>query len=55
MNTFVVLADPEPQSFNGALFRTAQETLRASGHSVQTSDLYAMKFNPCRIAATSRL
>ena len=46
MNTFVVLAHPEPQSFNGALFRTAQETLRAAGHSVQTSDLYAMQFNP---------
>ena len=46
MNVLIVYAHTEPQSFNGALFRTAQETLRAAGHSVQTSDLYAMKFDP---------
>ena len=36
----------EPKSFNGAMFRTAQETMAAAGHSVQVSDLYAMKFDP---------
>ena len=46
MNVLIVYSHAEPQSFNGALFRTAQETLRAAGHSVQTSDLYAMKFDP---------
>lgn len=46
MNVFVVLAHPEPQSFNGALYRLACETLAGAGHQVQTSDLYAMGFNP---------
>jgi NAD(P)H dehydrogenase (quinone) len=46
MNAFLVNAHPEPQSFNGALFRTAQQTLRAAGHSLAVSDLYAMKFDP---------
>lgn len=36
----------EPQSFNGALFQTAQETLSAIGHEVRTSDLYHMRFEP---------
>ena len=46
MKTFIVCAHAEPKSFNGALFQTAQETLGAAGHSVVTSDLYAMKFDP---------
>jgi NAD(P)H dehydrogenase (quinone) len=46
MKIFIVYAHAEPQSFNGALFRTAQETLRAAGHAVVVSDLYAMKFDP---------
>ena len=46
MNVLIVLAHPERQSFNGALFETAQNTLRAVGHTVQTSDLYRMGFNP---------
>ena len=46
MNVFIVNAHAEPQSFNGALFRTAQEALRADGHAVTVSDLYAMKFDP---------
>jgi NAD(P)H dehydrogenase (quinone) len=40
------LAHPEPRSFNGALFETAVATLRASGHTVATSDLYRMGFDP---------
>src|SRR6202142_1330282 len=46
MNVFLLNAHPEPRSFNGALFRTAQDTLRAAGHAVTVSDLYAMKFDP---------
>jgi NAD(P)H dehydrogenase (quinone) len=46
MNVFVVLAHPEPKSFNGALFRLATENLRDAGHAVRTSDLYRMGYNP---------
>jgi len=46
MNVFLINAHPESKSFNGALFSTAQETLRAAGHVIALSDLYAMKFDP---------
>lgn len=46
MNVFMVYAHAEPQSFNGALFRAAGETLTKAGHSVATSDLYNMRFDP---------
>ena len=46
MNVFLLNAHPEPRSFNGAMFRTAQKTLRAAGHAVSVSDIYAMKFDP---------
>ena len=46
MNVFIVYAHAEPKSLNGAFFQTAQDTLRAAGHTVTTSDLYAMKFDP---------
>lgn len=46
MKVFAVLAHPEHQSFNAAMFRTAVETLTAEGHEVRTSDLCAMPFNP---------
>ncbi len=44
MNVLTVHAHPEPRSFNGALTRQAVETLTAVGHTVEVSDLYAMKF-----------
>ena len=44
MNIFIVYWHPEPRSFNGALLRTAVETLAGSGHSVKTSDLHSMRF-----------
>ncbi len=47
MNAHIVLAHPEPQSFNGHLARSAADTLRARGWHVTTSDLYAMGFDPC--------
>ena len=46
MKVFIVFAHAEPRSFNGALLDTARDTLRAAGHTVTISDLYAMKFNP---------
>jgi NAD(P)H dehydrogenase (quinone) len=46
MNVLVVLAHPERRSFNGALFDTAIEALKEAGHTVETSDLYRMGFNP---------
>jgi len=46
MKVFIVFAHAESQSFNGALFRTAVETLQAIGHEVQVSDLYVMRFDP---------
>jgi NAD(P)H dehydrogenase (quinone) len=46
MNVFVVLAHPEPKSFNGALFNTALRTLTSAGHAVAASDLYRMGFDP---------
>lgn len=46
MNVLIVFAHPEPKSFNGALFETAVNTLTAAGHTVVTSDLYAMNFDP---------
>lgn len=44
MNVFVLYAHPEPRSLNGALKDLAVETLRAQGHEVKVSDLYAMRW-----------
>lgn len=46
MNVLIVVAHPEPQSFNHSLVAAAQEALEAAGHSVVSSDLYAMGFDP---------
>ena len=46
MKVFIVHAHAESRSFNGALFQTAQDTLRAAGHAVTVSGLYALKFDP---------
>lgn len=46
MNVLIVLAHPEPKSFNHAMKDLAVETFTQAGHSVQVSDLYAMGFNP---------
>ena len=40
MKVFVVLAHTEHRSFNGAMFRTAVETLTSAGLDVQTSHLW---------------
>lgn len=46
MKVFIINAHAEQKSFNGAMFRAAQEAMSAAGHSVEISDLYAMKFDP---------
>ncbi|MFI7448585.1 NAD(P)H-dependent oxidoreductase [Nonomuraea sp. NPDC049714] len=46
MNVLWVLAHPEPRSLNGYLATEGQRALRAEGHQVEESDLYAMNWNP---------
>lgn len=46
MKVFIVLAHPEHQSFNGAMFRTAVDILSSAGHEIKTTDLYALRFDP---------
>ncbi|MGL6494894.1 NAD(P)H-dependent oxidoreductase [Aeromonas veronii] len=46
MKVLIVYAHPEPKSFNGALFCHAIRALEQAGHTVMTSDLYAMGFDP---------
>lgn len=50
MHAHIVLAHPEPQSFNAHLTRVAWRSLEARGWSVSLSDLYAMGFDPCERA-----
>ncbi|MEU4251850.1 NAD(P)H-dependent oxidoreductase [Amycolatopsis sp. NPDC026612] len=52
MNVLWVFAHPEPRSLSGALRDDGLRTLRALGHDVRESDLYAMKWNPVAGAAT---
>lgn len=47
MHTHIVLAHPEPKSFNAHLARQARRALEARGSSVSLSDLYAMGFDAC--------
>lgn len=51
MHVLIVLAHPEPRSFNGVLARTAVAALESAGHEVQVSDLYAMEFKATADAA----
>jgi NAD(P)H dehydrogenase (quinone) len=44
VNIFIVYAHPEPQSFIAVLKNRAIEVLTQQGHSLQFSDLYAMRF-----------
>lgn len=44
MNVLIVYAHPEPRSLNGALRDFAIKRLEDAGHTVQLSDLYAMKW-----------
>ena len=51
MRAHIVLAHPEPQSYNAHLARTAQSALQARGWTTTLSDLYAQGFDPCERAA----
>ncbi|MGQ3028653.1 MAG: NAD(P)H-dependent oxidoreductase, partial [Ferrovibrionaceae bacterium] len=51
MKVLTVFAHPEPQSFGHALLERGTGTLRAAGHEVEVSDLYAMNFNPVATGA----
>ncbi len=42
----VILAHPDPKSFNHAIARTAVEQLKSNGHRVFLHDLYAENFDP---------
>ena len=46
MKIFIVHAHHELGSFNGAMTEAATDGLRAAGHEVVVSDLYAMGWNP---------
>lgn len=50
MQAHIVLAHPEPRSFNAHLALVAQASLESRGWSVSLSDLYAMGFDPCERA-----
>jgi NAD(P)H dehydrogenase (quinone) len=51
MNVLIVLAHPEPQSFNAHLAHLACDVLAQHGHTVQLSDLYASNFDPREAAS----
>jgi NAD(P)H dehydrogenase (quinone) len=44
MKCLIVLAHPEPLSYNAALAKATESVLRAQGHEVRLSDLYAQSF-----------
>ncbi|HKX07381.1 MAG TPA: NAD(P)H-dependent oxidoreductase [Stellaceae bacterium] len=50
MQAHIVLAHPEPKSFNAHLAQVARGALEKDGWSVTVSDLYAMGFDPCERA-----
>lgn len=47
MHAHIVLAHPEPQSFNAHLARLAARSLEVQGWHITMSDLYGMGFDPC--------
>ena len=51
MQAHIVLAHPEPQSYNAHLSQVARRSLEAQGWSVSISDLYQMGFDPCERAS----
>ncbi|AOY94914.1 NAD(P)H dehydrogenase [Cupriavidus sp. USMAA2-4] len=53
MNVLIVYAHPEPRSLNGSLKDFAVRRLEAAGHTVQVSDLYAMRWKATLDAADS--
>jgi putative NADPH-quinone reductase len=45
MNILLILAHPDPGSFNAAIAKRCHDTLAANGHAVFFHDLYAEKFD----------
>src|SRR5262252_6145823 len=50
MQAHIVLAHPEPRSYNAHLAEVARRSLMAEGWGVTLSDLYAIGFDPCERA-----
>ena len=50
MQISLILAHPNPDSFNHAIAHTACETLQTNGHRVFFHDLYREKFDPLLLA-----
>lgn len=46
MNISIILAHPEPHSFNHAIAHTVCDSLKRGGHNVLFHDLYREGFNP---------
>jgi NAD(P)H dehydrogenase (quinone) len=53
VNILIVLAHPDPASFNHALASAAAQTARQQGHTVVLHDLYAEAFDPILPAGES--
>ena len=51
MKILLILAHPDPDSFNAAIAQTAREALLKNGHQVVFHDLYREKFDPLIPAA----
>ena len=51
MHVLIVLAHPEPRSFNAHLAHHARDTLARHGHTAEISDLYASNFDPREAAS----
>lgn len=45
MNILLILAHPDPGSFNAAIAKRCRDTLAAKGHTVFFHDLYAENFD----------
>ncbi len=45
-STLVILAHPEPESFNGHWFKSSVDAVKRSGREVLTSDLVGQRFDP---------
>lgn len=50
----IVLAHPEPKSYNAHLAACAQQSLQQQGWTTSISDLYQSKFDPCERASHYR-
>lgn len=46
MHVHIVMAHPEPASYNAALIQRAKQALEQCGHQVTTCDLHAQSFDP---------